>query len=508
MTLRARSRLRLVAASFGFMAVATACISPPVDSPKSHPVQDTPFRVVPGNRVDVLFMIDNSSSMDPMQKQLRDRFPQFLKVFDDLAAAGFYTDLRIGVVTSDFGAGGPGDGPFTPGRPFCGHSPGGDMGLLQRKGKAAVNCQGLPADGPPFITYVYDKNGGTNNLPAGQSLADTFTCMASVGALGCGFEHQLESVWQALKHPAENRSFVRDDALLAVVFVTNEDDGSAAPNADFYNDDPAKLAAYGAYDTYRQTRFGVACGSPLMLAPSMASGGPLLSCVPASASPESPGPLLEYDVQRYKNLFTLDTAHGGVKDDPDDVLLFAIDGPETPFEVVSVQQQVEPSAHYMGCGASTNCLTRLQRSCINQIDEGFFADPAVRLNDVLRAAKSSSISSICGDDPGSAPDFSKAMQKLATDIIVKLPGCIPARLPDVDHPDCVVVQHSSDGHGGTTDVVIPQCSDKMRFPCWRLETKPQCHTAQNLALTVDRNGQPAPPETHLQVECSTVAEGP
>jgi hypothetical protein len=505
MSLPLRSSARVLVACLGWLAVS-ACVSPPVASPKPQVVQDTQIRVVPGNKVDVLFMVDNSSSMEPMQAQLRQRFPQFLRVFDDLAAKGFFTDLRIGVVTSDFGAGAT-DGPSSPGRPYCGHSPGGDLGLLQRKGKAAVNCQGLPDDGPPYILYVYDKNGGTNNLPAGQSLADTFTCMASVGALGCGFEHQLESVWQALKHPDAKFPFVRDDALLAVVFVTNEDDGSAPPDTMIY-DANVDAHTYGAYDTYRQTRFGVACGSPLMLAPATASGGRLTDCVSA---PNTPMMTIgsEYDVQRYKTLFREPIPQGGVKTDPDDdVLLFAIDGPATPFEVLSVRPQAVPSATYEACGAANDCLVRLQRSCINSTDSGFFADPSVRLNDVVTAVPSHAITSICGDDPTRTPDFSGAMQTLAEEIIKKLPGCIPARIPDVDHPDCVVVQHSADGHGGDQVTSIPQCGSSGPFPCWRLEKKDQCTGPQQLAMTVDRNGAPAPPETHLQVECSTVAESP
>ncbi len=60
--------------------------------------------------------------------------------------------------------------------------------------------------------------------------------MASVGALGCGFEHQLESVYAALNKTnalsngnGPNGDFLRADAVLAVVFVTNEDDASADP---------------------------------------------------------------------------------------------------------------------------------------------------------------------------------------------------------------------------------------------------------------------------------------
>src|SRR3954470_14473657 len=52
-------------------------------------------------KVDLLLMIDNSTSMDAMQSELRARFAGFLQVFHQLAAMGTFVDLHIGVVTSD-----------------------------------------------------------------------------------------------------------------------------------------------------------------------------------------------------------------------------------------------------------------------------------------------------------------------------------------------------------------------------------------------------------------------
>src|SRR4030095_15877619 len=81
------------------VAFATfACVSPP---------EETPIRVAQNikNKVDVLFLVDSSNSMSAMTDELKARFGQFFKVFQDLADNGSYADLQIGVVTSDFGAG-------------------------------------------------------------------------------------------------------------------------------------------------------------------------------------------------------------------------------------------------------------------------------------------------------------------------------------------------------------------------------------------------------------------
>ena len=126
------SRIRVILASLFTVGVATACLNPPVESPTTTVVQDTPVRVPQNeqNQIDVLFMVDNSPSMDAMQTELKNHFSDFFAVFQDLATQGTYADLHIGVVTSDYGAGdSPGGG--------CAASPGGQNGLLQALGAAA-----------------------------------------------------------------------------------------------------------------------------------------------------------------------------------------------------------------------------------------------------------------------------------------------------------------------------------------------------------------------------------
>src|SRR5262249_14393331 len=162
--------------------------------------------------------------------------------------------------------------------------------------------------GPPFIQYSFDPATTANNLPPGQTLEQTFTCMASVGSGGCGFEHQLEAVYAALHNNTDNAGFLRQDALLAVVFVTNEDDGSAPPAATFYD---IRSTAQGPETTYRQSLYGVVCGEPPTPLPNDQSMGALHHCMPAPNPTNAPS--LEYDVSRYVNFFTRKAFEGGVK---------------------------------------------------------------------------------------------------------------------------------------------------------------------------------------------------
>ena len=142
-----------------------------------------------GGAVDILFMVDNSSSMDAMSAELRARFATFLQPFEALAAKGISADLHIGVVTSDYGAG-------KVRAVGCDPTPGGQKGMLQAIGQAAPkNC--LAPIGHNFISYDFASPAHAN-LPGGQDLATTFACMAAVGSNGCGYEMPLESVYAAL----------------------------------------------------------------------------------------------------------------------------------------------------------------------------------------------------------------------------------------------------------------------------------------------------------------------
>src|SRR3954469_7751287 len=75
------------------------------------------------NKVDILFVIDDSPSMSPKQAELRARFPELIKILDDFGKAN-PAHYHIGVATTDMGA-----GPFNLGNGQC--RPGGKGGKLQ-----------------------------------------------------------------------------------------------------------------------------------------------------------------------------------------------------------------------------------------------------------------------------------------------------------------------------------------------------------------------------------------
>jgi len=187
--------------------------------------------------VDILFMIDNSTSMSPKQRQLAIAIPQFIQQIDATGA-----NYHVGVVTSDIGTVPPG-GSFAQPDARC-NTLKGDDGLLQNLPCSARNqnvsaeftaaCNSLCPD-PTFIPqngqrFISRENSKSKKDAQGKEIGPqlTFQCIGLVGDAGCGVEGQLESVRRALDgHLMENEGFLRPNSVLAVIFITDEDDCSA-----------------------------------------------------------------------------------------------------------------------------------------------------------------------------------------------------------------------------------------------------------------------------------------
>jgi len=235
-----------------------ACNLNPQKEPLLNPQTDAgPFWVSPKSEVDILFMIDNSPSMAQKQQALAKKFPEMIKALQSLPDG--LPDLHIGVISSDMGAGSESN---------C--DPLGDRGLLWGNVKDATRATVAPGskwatdtathalitdgcglnEGERWIVDVGNANGvgRTQNYGQGKTLTDVFSCLATaIGTKGCGYAHQLQSVRVALNPQdginMENAGFVRPNADLVIVIITDEDDCSADPNDDSNNGMFQKLMA-------------------------------------------------------------------------------------------------------------------------------------------------------------------------------------------------------------------------------------------------------------------------
>jgi hypothetical protein len=347
------------------------------------------------DKVDILFMIDSSGTA-PIQAELHNRFPQLVKALQNFAAAGHPASYHIGVVDEDLGA-----GPYVLNQGQC--HPDGDRGTLRVAPAAGTPnvpaaCQSFSlGGGVRFIDY--DQINGTDNIMGltPGDVATAFACIGAVGDAGCGFEHQLESVYRALHDPpVENTGFLRDDALLAVLFLTDEDDCSAPPDSDLFDPSPEGVAKYGPLHSFRCTEFGIQCNG--MPVPPMSISG-LTGC--SSQEMANGGKL--FDVQRYIDFFA---RPGGVKADPSDVILASIAAPPAPVGVLVT----------MPCADQVNTpqCPILNHSCVDASNAIFFGDPAVRISAVVDAAVTSQRTSLCD------ADYSSAIDALAQSISARL----------------------------------------------------------------------------------------
>ncbi len=185
--------------------------------------------------LDVLFVIDNSNSMKAVQEQALAAFDSFTEGLGDPATR---PDLHIGVISTDLG-----------GNTAIANCEGGDNGQLQNTPRIA-GCQ-APKNQP----YIID--GDARNYDG--SLAETFECIALLGTAGCGFEQPLESVKRALNgSQAKNAGFVRPNAALAIILLTDEDDCSVF-DPGLFDNSAASVPTLGPLTSFRCFEFGVVC---------------------------------------------------------------------------------------------------------------------------------------------------------------------------------------------------------------------------------------------------------
>ncbi len=172
-------------------------------------------------KIDFLFVVDNSNSMAAEQALLTAALPGFITAIQ--AALPDTSDYQIGVTKTDvFGFDNdPNPDPQNP----CPYVLGGLLSHATPDGQKTGTGPGC------------DFASGKNFMTAGPTLAQEFSCAASVGVKGNTGETQaaalLAAVGPELAAPgACNEAFLRPDALLVVIMITDEDDDWSPPDAD------------------------------------------------------------------------------------------------------------------------------------------------------------------------------------------------------------------------------------------------------------------------------------
>ncbi|MCA9712609.1 MAG: hypothetical protein KDK70_42670, partial [Myxococcales bacterium] len=175
------------------------------------------------NAIDFLFVVDDSGSTADEQSSLIAAFPAFVSGIE--STLGQVDSLHVGVVTTDA---------YFPNAAGC--------SVL---GGLVVETGGPSSSNAICGPYVE----GFNFMTEQDDLASTFSCAAQVGTGGSGVERPMDAMRAAIgpglgMPGACNEQFLRPEALLVIVIVTDEWDGpndpevpgSAGTPADWYAD--------------------------------------------------------------------------------------------------------------------------------------------------------------------------------------------------------------------------------------------------------------------------------
>ena len=242
--------------------------------------------------------------------------------------------------------------------------------------------------------------------------ADSALECALLGDKGCGFENQLASIDRALgadglgPAPSTNANFLRPNAYLVVLMLTNEDDCSAPANTELYSQNGGLQNLsnpLGPIGNYRCNRFGHLCAdsgsiiSPPLNPPPNGQGttaAPTLDL--ANCTSNDTTGLLTPVAKFVSDIKAL-------KPDPDhQIIVGAIAGPPTPYTVAWVPAQGASSGTPAGqlwpqiehsCGPAG--FDDVNPEATQNPTDGSFGDPGVRIAQFVQAFANNVQGSIC-----------------------------------------------------------------------------------------------------------------
>lgn len=523
-----------LALTAGCSEVSVAPVSS--DSCVEDPSAWVTLATVPNDAVDVLLVIDDSASMAEEQATLAASLASIAEV---LERPELSFDYRIGITTTnvsnplcqstttpenaalqvrscrghldDFVGGGDG-APPTDVTEVCTDACPAEWAAIETLATATAE------DAVPRPRPWIERNGRVTNLPAGLDPAQALQCLGLQGIGGCAYEAPLEAMHRVVQRSTMDADpaagFLRDDAVLFVVLVTDEDDCSHHPehesiflpegNRAFWPDpaasEPSSAVCWNA---------GVACSGE--------QDGRYEGCEPVDLDIDA-NPVAEDDaedlavlrpVSRYVDLLErLDDQKRAIYP-PVDVLVSIVSGVNADGSVTYQDSTGDP-AFQQEFGIGPGCESTFGR-----------AAPPVRLRalaEALQQDTNRNAFTVCGDD------YAEALEAIAARTLGQVqPACMPGCVadtdpstPDVLDPSCTVVQMVPRDHSFYDSVTIPRCDadatlpdghDVCYVPLMGDERSEYCiDSGSNLEFQlVRREGVEPPAGTLIQAQCALSA---
>ncbi len=438
------SRLALLAGTAVALPSLFACLSHPVKEVEYDKAQEAEkgVSIAISKDVDIIFVIDDSGSMAEEQALLSANFASFINV---LEAPDVKANYRLAITTTDAGnprcqkaATTPLNGNFALSSCadrlgdfiFTGVEPNIDAGQTACTDICEVPTSKLGirptlidgSETPKERPWLENIEGESNLLDDSVTTLQAFQCFGPQGIAGCGFESHLESMYKALIRTdtdgEDNLGFLRDQAILSVVFVTDEADCSYnvayedifTSNKVFWNDpdDPTPSSAVC-------WRAGVECIG-------VDSGYDRCDSVNYDSTGEkgvADDKAVLHPLSRYTDQLDAIEEQKREFDSGAEVLVAVIagvrpDGMETPYSKVGGGEFVDNFGIDPGC---------------TSVESGE-AVPPVRLREFAKhfqVGEDSNLFSICNDD------YSPALAAIADKIRDQIkPACMPECIKDTD----------------------------------------------------------------------------
>ena len=469
---------------------------------------DMYISVAPARMLDLVFMVDNSPSMAPKVAKMNQQFPKLIEALKD-PNDGALPDLRVAIIDSDLGTGGAyPSGPCGPKTlPDGMSSIYGDLGRFQMIHAAACGVTN------PAATYLEYKAGQPLNF-AGD-INTVFACLAgNLGVQGCGEQHSLQAFEFALVAGGlgqvndAQHTMLRPDAYLGLVFLTDEDDCSAAPNDGMFGDKPELRGESASLRC--STRAHQCSGVNLTTTPpgyptTAAFSAPLSTCAArADACPNltdgtgSTDTSIPTDCSPLKDFRRLANEIKALKAEPDQILVAGIFGwPLGDADMATAEYKIDQlpnpntadTAHPTLFDAWPVCYDPTHRPTNPNVYDataaGWGATAGLRNAAFIDEFGANGLKfSIC------AADFSSSMKVIGDTIAKKVQNlCVPYKLVDAApdtpgvQPDCRVVYRSpqsdpSDPSRMTyveSPTSMPMCPagstmGNVAQDCWQLST--------------------------------------
>ena len=489
------ARLSLLTGACVALPTLLACLDHPLKKVEyEQSVEDEEGIAISVNKdVDILFMIDNSGSMGEEQQNLSRNFGAFIGV---LEAEDVKANYRIGITTTDngnywcrgSGVSNPEAGNFV--FSSCRSRLGDFYFTTDMIDQSAACTDFCPAEWEtiqqkptaikgsaeearrPWIESIE----GATNLPDGLDTLTAMQCLAPQGINGCGFESHLESMYLALRRTTEQAEdelgFIRDNALLSIIFVTDEVDCSYNKDWEtiFLSDTEGGNEVFWSLPDENSPTSAVCWNAGVACEPAD-STSTYDSCLPANKDFEG-NPVSDANAEAQAVLYPINRYIDRVQEIENtkqdlnpgqEVLVAAISGvpqayPNEPIVYARGPNGSDPNSFQAKFGIGEGC-TSMNGVAVPPVRIKAFADAFLLSDDDVN------LFSVCN------PSFEDALAAIADAIRDQLrPACMRACVGDVDpvleglQPQCVLTESYRDENNALIENTIPPCGANGALP--------------------------------------------